>query len=154
MYPDYIMHFNPNHDPNSGKFTSGPGASRLERKIVRQMNRAESGRKSVNIYIEGARHPKNTERGRKRDAGMASFLYGYDLQRYYKKLDRLISKADKKGVSVDGPAWREFNKNRIDIGKQFIETTPLERLKTLPQRSMGNAMMVMNAGHPQWKLKE
>lgn len=27
MYPDYIMHFNPNHDPRNGQFAKGHGGS-------------------------------------------------------------------------------------------------------------------------------
>ena len=28
FYREYIQHFNPNHDPKNGKFTTGSGADR------------------------------------------------------------------------------------------------------------------------------
>jgi hypothetical protein len=48
MYPDYIMHFNPNHDPRNGQFAKGHGGMSSSR------TKTESTRKSMTTNQKAA----------------------------------------------------------------------------------------------------
>lgn len=123
-----LAHFNPNHDPLTGRFSANSGAStngatnKYEKKIAKRMTKASKVAEMVSKQVDAAYD--NMAKGRSGfvDKNMATYLYD-NAVRQYQKLDKLIAKCEPKGITMEGQSWKDFNKQRIDLGNRFVERT-------------------------------
>lgn len=133
IYEDYLMHFNPNHDPETGQFTSKSGGAMTnpQRKVIRQMNRAGAATKNVSEWIEKKIDiPESMGKSRGIKRKMASVMFE-TVMKHYDKLDKYVAKLNATGDSMTGDGWKQFNKDREAIGKRFMERTKGERAAIL-----------------------
>lgn len=121
-----LAHFNPNHDPNIGRFSANSGTSsngdtaKYEKKIAKRMTKAADFASSTSAVVDEAYKQMANGGSSFVSKNTASYFYDQTL-RQYKKLDKLIAKCEPKGITMEGKSWEDFNKQRIDLGNNFIE---------------------------------
>lgn len=118
MMDEFLCHFNPNHDPKTGQFTSSGG--RIASKIVKQMNKADKVARDVKQDIA-----LSNGLGAVGYIASNSATKGYEsLTKIYDTIDKLVHKMERElGEKPEGSAWKQFNSDRIALGENFIKLT-------------------------------
>lgn len=110
-YSDYLAHFNPNHDPRTGQFASGPTANFSYRKVKRVAKKdAKEFARAKMFYGEGA--------GNRRKLIKASVQEKSKDPRYKDLFDQFLQEQDMSKHASAAKAER----TRKDIAKGTAKT--------------------------------
>lgn len=131
---NYLMHFNKNHSPKDGKFTSGDGdgdgqindhAHRI--KMQKKLNKAL---KKAEIASEAYEKSKKYQRVKNpyKESGYSDFVI-YDMrkketfEKYRKETEKIIKKIKDEGYTIDGyDSYLQYTEKELK-GKKFVETS-------------------------------
>lgn len=110
-YPDYLVHFNPNHDPKTGQFANGPKLTtaqrqRVSKKIYAKLSKNKDA-KSVRESLKNNEALKDAVKDEKLQAAFQKLNNTkYDLEEYpdWYDFEDVVNSATK-AFNKDYPNW-------------------------------------------------
>lgn len=127
LYPDTLCHFNPNHDPRNGQFTSNKNGTNAKRELrkTRSFERAmETGRAALDNYARSANALSYLDSENKKDRitgkrAAAVLFETAEIQR--SRMEKRLSKLEKQGVKIKIPDKVELDRYSKQLSKIIQE---------------------------------